>query len=331
MRTRMGVVRRAGELPGRRGSRARWLGLGASALAGGLVLAACSSSSSTSTASAGASAASPTGNSAAPVQKALPGVSGTVAALDPASSSMEVQNPATGQTTVSWTASTAFVQTVQASLSSVVPGDCVVVTGTPAAGPSSSPTTVDALRVSLSQPPAGGSCLRRPGASRSSGSAGAFGAFTGGFAALSGAGANGEAGTASTPRTVASVSGTVQRVSGSSIVVQGFSRSFTVTPGKRPSGTFRRPASSGSASVPPTTTVTVQTTSTTTFTQTGPSSASALAVGECVTAIGPSSSTGAVTARSVAISQPGPSGCASGFGRFGAHQSSGSAGNPASA
>jgi hypothetical protein len=68
--------------------------------------------------------------------------------------------------------------------------------------------------------------------------------------------------------------------------------------------------------------VTVQVTGTTSYRQTGPSTPSALAVGQCVTAIGPSSSTGAVTARTVAISQPGSSGCFAGVGRFGARGSS---------
>jgi hypothetical protein len=124
---------------------------------------------------------------------------------------------------------------------------------------------------------------------------------------------------------VASVDGTVQSVSGNTIVVQGFSRAFTITPGRRPTGSFgqfagRRPSSAGSSL--PATVVTVQVTGTTSYRQTGPSGPSALAVGECVTAVGPSSSTGAVTARTVAISQPGPSGCFTGIGRFGAGGSS---------
>ncbi len=121
--------RPAGRLP--------WWVVGGLVGAGGLVLAACSSSSSASSANA-ASRATPAGASSASSQsgtlKAPPGVSGTVAAVDPASSSMEVQNPETGQTTVSWTASTTFVETVSASLASVQAGDCVAVNGTPAGG-----------------------------------------------------------------------------------------------------------------------------------------------------------------------------------------------------
>ncbi len=42
--------------------------------------------------------------------------------------------------------------------------------------------------------------------------------------------------------------------------------------------------------------------------------ASALKVGQCITAIGTANSIGAVAARSIRVSQPGPSGCVSGFG-----------------
>lgn len=60
-------------------------------------------------------------------------------------------------------------------------------------------------------------------------------------------------------------------------------------------------------SVPTTVRVTIVTTS----------SASAIAVGDCVTAVGPKSSSGTVTARSVTIVPPGPNGCSTTGGGFG--------------
>jgi hypothetical protein len=56
-----------------------------------------------------------------------------------------------------------------------------------------------------------------------------------------------------------------------------------------------------------TTTVTVG--STTTYTKTVSATSSALAVGDCVAAVGPSDDTGAITAKTIAISKPGPNGC----------------------
>jgi hypothetical protein len=62
------------------------------------------------------------------------------------------------------------------------------------------------------------------------------------------------------------------------------------------------------------TTRTIATTATTTFTKTVTTDHSALAVGECVTAVGPPDDTGAVAASSISIRQPGPTGCQGGFG-----------------
>jgi Domain of unknown function (DUF5666) len=55
----------------------------------------------------------------------------------------------------------------------------------------------------------------------------------------------------------------------------------------------------------------------TTYTKAESASASALKVGECVTANGQADSTGAVTATTIAISQAGPNGCTVGGGRQG--------------
>jgi hypothetical protein len=58
----------------------------------------------------------------------------------------------------------------------------------------------------------------------------------------------------------------------------------------------------------------VITTATTTFSKTVSTDKSGLAVGQCVTAIGPSDDTGTVAASSISIRQPGPNGCQGGFG-----------------
>ncbi len=58
----------------------------------------------------------------------------------------------------------------------------------------------------------------------------------------------------------------------------------------------------------------VTTTQATTFSKTVATDHSALAVGQCVTAAGPSDDTGTVTASSISIRQPGPQGCQGGFG-----------------
>lgn len=53
----------------------------------------------------------------------------------------------------------------------------------------------------------------------------------------------------------------------------------------------------------------VTTTQATTFTKTATTDKSALAVGQCMTAVGPSDDTGTVAATSISIHQPGPNGC----------------------
>jgi hypothetical protein len=63
----------------------------------------------------------------------------------------------------------------------------------------------------------------------------------------------------------------------------------------------------------PNTTRTVTTTATTVFTRTVTTDKSGLAVGQCVTAMGPSDDTGTVAASSISIRQPSPNGCL-GFG-----------------
>jgi uncharacterized membrane protein len=63
------------------------------------------------------------------------------------------------------------------------------------------------------------------------------------------------------------------------------------------------------------TTVTVD--SSTTYSKVESATSSALAVGDCIAAVGATDDTGAVTAKTIGISKPGPNGCSTGFGRRG--------------
>ncbi|MGH3684488.1 MAG: DUF5666 domain-containing protein [Pseudonocardiaceae bacterium] len=176
------------------------------------------------------------------------GASGTVAAVTAAN--LQVQNPRTGQLTVTFTPSTAFTKTVPATAADLVAGNCALALGAPQpAGDPVGPLT--ATSVLISPAATDGGCAGR-------------GRGRGGPAA-----------------------GKITSISGTGFVVQ--------------LGTS-------------TATRTITTTATTTFTKTVPTDHSALAVGECVTAVGPSDDTGTVTASSISIRQPGPNGCQGGLG-----------------
>ena len=264
-----------------------------------LVTTGCGSAGSTAAPVVASSSASPAPSSS---QVAFPGVFGTAAAVS--GSSMEVQNPTSGQVTVTFSTSTVITDTVTAAATDVTAGSCVTVIGQPPASGSAS-TSVTATTVTISTP-VNGSCTGAGGFGggagfggggprgsfspnpsfsarpRPSGSAGAFGAGFGG--------ANGK----------------VTSVSASGFVVQGRNR-----------------AAGGATSV------TVTTTASTKYLKVVTAHSSALKVGECITAVGSTNSIGSVAARTIRISQPGPNGCATGFrgrGGFGS-ASGGPAGN----
>ena len=260
------------------------------------VLAACGGGSSSSAAAKTSNSTASTGSAAAGAaaprgRRGFPGVVGSVAALT--GSSMEVQNPSSGQTTVSWTGSTTFARTVTLTSSSVATGDCVTVVGTSSGG------RLTARTVAVSTAPASATC--RPG----------FGAGGRGFggARPNGAGSNGAGSRRSFPAGGAArfsgsfASGKIVSSSATSLVVLGTSFS-----GGRPPG-----------STPPTTAapadITVTVDASTVFTQVRPATSADLAVGDCVVANGPADSTGAVTARSVRITSTGGQSCSAG--RFG--------------
>jgi hypothetical protein len=263
-------------------------GLGLAALA---VTACGSAGASSGSTAVPAASASPT---PATAPAAAPGAAGTVAAVS--GSTMEVQNPASGQVTVTFTSSTPITETVTAAAKDVTVGSCVTVVGQPPASGAAA-RTVTATIVIVSSP-VNGNCTGGfrfgggprgnfpPGARptfsprpRPSGSRGAFG-----------------------PGAFGGASGKVTSLSASGFVVQGRSR------GANASGAPASPAAGAVTS----TTVTIS--AATTYQKEVSARPSALKVGECVTAIGMANSIGAVAARTIRITQPGPNGCATGFG-----------------
>lgn len=262
-----------------------------------LVAAACSSS-------AAGTASGSTSTSVPSTTPTSPGATGTVAAVS--GTSMEVQNPQSGQVTVSWTGTTAFTQTLAVGASAVAVGDCVTATGTPGSGSSSS-SPLSATGVIISQPGSTGSCT-------AGGAFGTTGQGNGGFRPNGGSRpgggtfpANG-AGAAN----LAVASGKVTQASASGFTIQGTLRKLG-----RPSTS----ASSTTTTVPTPNSIDVTTSSTTTYSQASSTDSSSLAVGRCVTARGSANQTGAISATSISIRSPGANGCTSGFGQFGAGRS----------
>jgi hypothetical protein len=221
--------------------------------------------------------------SGAPTPVAPQGAFGTIAMV--AASNVEVQNPQSGQVTVNFSSSTTFDTIDQATLQDVTVGSCVTVT--PAANAPAG-QTVPAGTVLISQPAANG-CTR----------AGTFGGGASGGSRQDG-GANpsrrvrpsGQPGPDG-PNGPRGVGGSVTAANGNTFTVHN-----TVP---------------GNGNVPADITVTID--SNTLFTKSVSADAHALAVGKCVLAAGPTDDTGAVTARSMTITTPGPNGCAVSDGR----------------
>jgi hypothetical protein len=236
-------------------------------------------------------------------QAAFPGVVGTAAAVS--GSNLEVQNPTSGQVTVTFTATTPITDTVAVTSKDVTVGSCVTVVGKPSAtGAAAKSVTATSVTISA---PVKGACT----------AAGGFGGFGGGGFGGGGFGRGG-GGAGATPRPSFSprprpsgsrgafgngafggANGKVTLVSASGFVVQGRNRAA---------------GSGGSTGSTSTTSVTVTTTAATKYLKTITAAPSALKVGQCITALGTANSIGAIAARSIRISQPGPTGCVTGFG-----------------
>lgn len=210
-------------------------------------------------------------------QQSFPGAFGTAAAVN--ASSVEVQNTSSGQTTVNWTSSTTFTNDVSATLADVKTGLCVQVTGK-----SSGTAAVTATSVAISTPTSSG-CTRAGG-------------FGGGGTRPSGS-----------PRPSGSARPSGTRPSGANGAGGGFGGAFGSVTGVTGSTITVQATRNGTAT---TTTVTVG--ATTTYTQSESATSSALAVGDCVEALGKADDTGAIAATSITVSKAGPNGCSTGFG-----------------
>jgi hypothetical protein len=261
----------------------------------------------TSSASAGAATSS----------EASIGAIGSVAALS--GTSMEVQNPSSGQTTVSWSPTTTFSRDVTESVSAVAVGDCVTATGSAS---KKSKTTIAARSITLTTPDSSGAC-NGPGGGRFRVGSGSGGPPAGGFRFRTGAGGGpgnfpeggprafpgGGAGGKNFRNPLANLdiaSGKVTAVSGSTLTVSGFS----ISPGNfsgRSNSTTKQP------SKPKTETVKVTTSSSTTVNTTQSATSADLAVGDCVSAFGPAATNGSVTATTVRITSTGGGDCFGGF------------------
>jgi hypothetical protein len=236
----------------------------------------------------------------------FPGASGKVAAIS--GKTLQVQSQQTGQVAVTYTAKTKFTESVKTTAATVRVGSCVSVRSSAVAGTTpkaSDPVT--AASVMLSQP-VNGACELRGGGfggggfnRTGNGGTRPSGAPSGAPGAGGGQGAAGRGFGGALP-----VSGKVTAVDGSTITVAAVS--FR---GGRAAGT------GGTASPNPTpspTSVEVTTTAATTYTKTVSATAKALAVGQCVTAIGSANDTGAITATTIASQPPVNGECGGGFG-----------------
>jgi hypothetical protein len=252
----------------------------------GLGLAACGGSSP-------ASRASPKGGqtTVTPGAGGLPGQAGSGKVTDVSGSTAQVQSD-TAQVAVSWTGSTTFTQQVSVTASAVKVGSCVMVTSS-TTGTKSTSSTVQASTVRVIPAANGsnnGSCsLGRPGgAGRPLGGTPPTGRPSGAPSGAPGRGVPGGFGGAF---------GKVTNVS---------STGFTVA-------SASRPTSGGTSDA--TKAVTVVTSAKTTYSSTEKATSSAVKVGRCVTSQGKADDTGAITATSIAVTDPVDGEC--GFGGFG--------------
>lgn len=270
----------------------KYIKTSAVAVGAGVMLAACGttataiSSPSTSVASATASsAANATGGLGK--RAAAPGTSGTIASVT--GTTLEVQNPTTGQTTVTYSSSTVLTKTVASTVSALVTGVCVNALGTPTATGSSTSTSffgrpVTASTVTVSQP-VNGSCTAAAG----------FGGRRFPGRAGGGGPANGATGRSRFPGAAnfATASGRVTAVANGVAEVSATNR-----------------ATGSAVSIP------LTLTSSTTYLQNTTATATDLVVGQCARAVGTMNSIGAVAATRISISAPTANGCVT-TGRFG--------------
>jgi hypothetical protein len=277
---------------------------------------------------AGVAGAATTASKASSTSTQRGGASGKVATLSAAS--MEVQNPTSGQTTVSWTTTTAFSRVVNETVSAISVGDCLTVTGTPS---KKSKTTIAANSITIRTAPASGTCTAAGGRFGAGGPVGVFGrgaggaggaGFSGGARTFTRGGGPGGGGFPGARRLNFDLaSGKVTAVSGSTLTLSGLIFNPTTRPKSTSSKGSKKPAKASNLI---TQKIKVTTSKSTTLSETQVAAASALAVGDCVTAFGQLASTGAVTAQSVSIDSTSAATCAGPGGFF--SRSGGPGGGP---
>jgi hypothetical protein len=258
---------------------------------------------------AGASGAAGSGGAGG---RRAPGIRGEIAQVS--GDTLQVRT-AEGQTGVQFSSSTRVTEQKAATVAAVATGSCVVATGQlDAAG-----TGITAQNVMVA-PATGGTCT-------DNGFGGGFGdggRGGGARAGQSGPPSGAATGGASVPARIATAAGTVTAVTPASITISGRLRTFTRGP-RASAGTGTPPGTPGAS---PVVTVSVHLGPQTRYTATAVVAPSALAVGQCVTAIGPANDIGTVTARSITIVPAGPAGCVTGFGRPGSGRRGTAAASP---
>jgi hypothetical protein len=215
-----------------------------------------------------------------------PGGSGKVAAVSGSTAQVQGQG---GQVAVKWTSKTSFTRQITVTAKDLKVGDCVV--AMPASPSSEDTSTIAAASVRISTP-VNGSC-------------------TGGFRGPGGTQGDGQAGGQRTPPTDAP-SGAPRR--------GGFGAFGKVTAvnGTGFSVESARPGSDDTSSVA------VTTSGDTKWTSSAKATSKDVKVGSCVASFGKADSTGAITAVSIALSQPVNGQCTATFGGFGRGRPGGS-------
>ncbi|RNL78669.1 hypothetical protein [Nocardioides marmorisolisilvae] len=226
----------------------------------------------------------------------FPGASGKIAEVD--GSTAQVQSQQNGQVAVTWNSHTTFTQQVAAKQSDVKVGDCVVAMPSQSDTSSSDSTSTDDTKVTAATvriTSTSGDCTTGFGGPGGGQRPNFNGTPPSGAPSNlpSGAPTNGT-GRGQFRGSFGAV-GKVTAVSGSGFKVEA-----------------TRPGGTGSSDTT-TTSVAVTTTSSTTFTTNAKASASDVKTGGCMTAQGTTDSTGAVTAKTVALSAAVDGECGGGF------------------
>lgn len=250
-------------------------------LLGVAALAACSSGSPSAEATATAPAATATGRGGGGGQR-QPGVSGIIAAVS--GSTMQLQSQSR-QTAVSWTATTAFTKAQAGSAADVTVGACVAVRS--AGGATATGDSVSAANVQIAPAAADGTCSL---------------GFAGGTPPVGAP--NGVPRSTDAPSDAPSGGGPGQGGSDGRGGAGGAGLFGKVTAVSGASFTLARIMPAGEGATSTATPATVTTTSSTAYTTLVKATATDVVVGQCATAQGQTSETGALTATSVALRAP---------------------------